>query len=258
MNTLRFALIQLDLIWESVEENLKQAENSIKDIRKPFDVVVLPEMFTTGFSISNPQMFTNDAEKTVSWMKGIAKELSVAVCGSIIVEDGGKIFNRLIFVTEDSIEHYDKRHLFSLSGEDEKFSPGTSRKVVEFKKWRINLQVCYDLRFPVFSRNMNDYDVVLYVANWPDKRVFAWNALLSARAIENQSYVVGVNRVGKDGFGYYHSGHSKVVSFTGETINEVHRCLPGAIVVEIEREPLDKYRKKLPFLNDRDSFTVDP
>ncbi len=258
MNTLRFALIQLDLVWESVEENLQQAEISIKNIRKPFDVVVLPEMFNTGFTISNPQKWVPYADQTILWMKKMASELSVAVCGSLMVEEEGKIFNRLYFVTPNNVAYYDKRHLFSLSGEDEHFSPGRERKVILYKEWRINLQVCYDLRFPVFSRNLQDYDVALYVANWPDKRVVAWNTLLSARAIENQCYVVGVNRVGQDGHGYYHSGHSKVVSYTGEILKEVHHDLPGVIVVEIDKESLEKHRKKLPFLRDSDSFIVVP
>ena len=191
-------LIQSDIIWEDKVSNLKNYQNKISQIEST-DLIVLPEMFTTGFSMNPKDISETMSGETIQWMKSNASKMNSAICGSIIIEEDDKYFNRFIWVNPDgSICQYDKKHLFSFAGEDKNYTAGNEKIIIEYKGWKICPLVCYDLRFPVWSRNSEDYDLLIYVANWPTKRKLAWKSLLVARAIENQCYVIGVNRVGKD------------------------------------------------------------
>src|SRR5688572_5498328 len=220
MAQLKFTLIQPDIIWEDKVANLKQYEAYLSGIQEQMEVVVLPEMFSTGFSMAPERLAEPMEGATVEWMRMMAKKHGCIITGSLIIEDGGKYYNRLLWVQPNGkIAHYDKRHLFGYAKEDEHYAPGDKRLVVSVKGIRICLLVCYDLRFPVWSRIRNEeYDVLLFVANWPARRSLAWKTLLQARAIENLSYAIGVNRVGEDGNGIIHSGDSSLFSPLGEQL----------------------------------------
>lgn len=250
---MRVVILQQDIAWADPTENVRQAEAAI-DRRPGADLYVLPEMFATGFA-THPEGVAEKADsETLRWMVRKAAACRAAVAGSLAVEDGGRYYNRLYFVHPDGrVETYDKRHLFTYSGEDRHYTRGTRRVVVTFRGVRILLQVCYDLRFPVWSRNRGDYDVALYVASWPVGRIEAWNALLRARAIENQCYVVGVNRVGRDPVAEY-SGASVVIDPYGRTVAtcEDHHVSAAEAVLDLER--LAAFRQKFPVLEDRDAF----
>ena len=250
---MRVVILQQDIAWTDPAENVRQAEAAI-DRRPGADLYVLPEMFATGFA-THPEGVAEKADsETLRWMVRKAAACRAAVAGSLAVEDGGRYYNRLYFVHPDGrVETYDKRHLFTYSGEDRHYTRGTRRVVVTFRGVRILLQVCYDLRFPVWSRNRGDYDVALYVASWPVGRIEAWNALLRARAIENQCYVVGVNRVGRDPVAEY-SGASVVIDPYGRTVAtcEDHHVSAAEAVLDLER--LAAFRQKFPVLEDRDAF----
>jgi len=197
------SIIQSDIIWEDRLSNLENYQNKINQIEST-DLIVLPEMFTTGFSMNPKDISETMSGETIQWMKANASKMNSAICGSIIIEEDDKYFNRFIWVNPDgSIHHYDKKHLFSFAGEDKNYTSGNNKLIIEYKGWKICPLICYDLRFPVWSRNSEGYDLLIYVANWPDKRKLAWKTLLTARAIENQCYVIGVNRVGKDTKNYY-------------------------------------------------------
>jgi predicted amidohydrolase len=207
MQDLRVTLVQSHLHWEDAAENRALFATRFKGLKGATDLVVLPEMFTTGFSMRSAELAEGMDGRTVQWMREQALAMDAALYGSVIMEDGGRCYNRGLFVTPDgSVTTYDKRHLFRFAKETDHFTPGGSRVIVEWRGWRILLQICFDLRFPVFARNRGDYDAVLYVANWPEVRRYPWSQLLIARAIENQCYVVGVNRVGQDGNGHLYSG----------------------------------------------------
>ncbi len=256
MKTSKVALLQTDIVWENHRENLERADDLLKTLPKGLDVVVFPEMFTSGFSVSNPADQADFANRTLAWMQAKAVELNAAIVGTSIVSTPNGYVNRMHFVTPSDVEFYDKRHLFSLSDEGEKFIPGEDFKVLEWRGVKYALQICYDLRFPVFSRNTSGYDVLLYSANWPAPRIQAWDTLLSARAIENQCFTVGVNRVGKDINGYEHPGHSAVYSFLGNRLGAVDPDVESPEVVELSLDELEVYRRKFPFLADRDSFEI--
>ncbi len=254
---LHITLIQPDIVWEQKAENLQQYETMIAGIQGPKHVVVLPEMFSTGFSMA-PDLLAEPMDgKSVRWMADIAVKYRCIITGSLIIEEDGKYYNRMLWVQPDgNIGVYDKRHLFAYAGEDKHYTPGEKRMIAQVNGWRINLQVCYDLRFPVWARNQGDeYDVLLYVANWPQQRSLAWKTLLLARAIENQCYVVGVNRVGTDPKNNVYTGDSSVFGPLGDVIwqktNEV-----ACHTVTLEKEPLQKVRASLPFLNDADKFIL--
>lgn len=250
---LEIAIIQTNLIWEDKIANLNNLETYFKQINS--EVVILPEMFTTGFSMNTGLAETMSGD-TILWMKKMSIEYNCYIIGSVIICENNNFYNRLICIKNNFIEWYDKKHLFGFAGEDKSYTPGNQRKIVEINSFRINLQICYDLRFPVFARNQNDYDVLIYVANWPKKRALAWNTLLQARAIENQSYVIGVNRVGVDGLGNEYSGDSKVISPLGEIISE---CMPNNFDVKkitLEKDVIETIRKSFPFLNDADKFSL--
>jgi omega-amidase len=254
---LHITLIQPDIVWENKLANLQQYEETIAGISGPKHVVVLPEMFSTGFSMAPERLAEPMDGRSVKWMADMAVTHRCILTGSLMIEEAGKYYNRMLWVQPDGrIGFYDKRHLFGYANEDKHYAPGTTRMIVQVNGWRINLQVCYDLRFPVWARNAGDeYDVLLYVANWPEQRSLAWKTLLQARAIENMCYVVGVNRVGKDANGNNYSGDSSVFGPLGEKLWQ--QCgEPACHTVTLEKAQLLKVRSTLPFLNDADKFLL--
>lgn len=258
METLKVNLVQSDIIWENPEANFEHINSLISAHGKKADLWVLPEMFSTGFTM-NPQECAEQAEnnKSLAFLQAKAREHDAAFCASISVEEQGKYYNRLYFVHPDgTYQHYDKRHLFSLAGEEKVYTPGNKRTLVHYRGFDILLQVCYDLRFPVFSRSRADYDMIIYVANWPDRRIHHWDALIPARAIENQAYVIGCNRVGKDIKEIEHTGHSKVLNYNGDILVEMKEG-EGISGVELNKKDLLEFRERLNFLKDRDNFRVE-
>ena len=252
---LKVGILQVDLLWEDHQANRDQFEGLISKIAPKSDLIILPEMFTTGFSMEASRLFEAPDGPTTDWMRTTAAQYEVALTGSIIIKDNEKFYNRLLFVYPDGrTETYDKRHCFTLAGEHEVFTAGTERLQVELHGWQICPLICYDLRFPVWARNTSNYDLLLYVANWPKARIKAWDTLLQARAIENMSYCVGVNRIGTDGYGYEYVGHTAVYDELGNLISTSNYEAAIAEVVSLSAEQLDKTRDKLRFLNDRDSF----
>ncbi|MGA9213386.1 amidohydrolase [Kaistella sp.] len=251
MNDLIISGLNLNIAWKSKSENFNQIEQAFKKISA--DLFILPEMFSTGFYMK-PEEIADRNEETLEWMKRFAKEKNTAVCGSASVCENEQYVNRFYFVEPSGkYSFYDKRHLFSYSGEDEKYSAGKEKVIVNYKGWRILLQVCYDLRFPVFARNNDDYDAILYVANWPKSRIDAWQTLLKARAIENQAYVFGLNRIGIDGNHLEYPESSYCYFADGEEISTTNNNIVSAL---FEAEKLEKFRTKFPFLSDRDEFVL--
>lgn len=254
---MNIALIQFNPVWENIEANLKTLTTKINSITEKVDLIVLPEMFSTGFSMSPQPIAEAENGKTVQWMIEIAKSKQIAIAGSLIIVENEKYYNRLFFVFPDgSFQTYNKRHLFSLAGEEKVFESGNEKLIVNYKGWKICPLICYDLRFPVFSRNGNEvYDLLIYVASWPDQRIYAWNSLLKARAIENMSYVVAVNRSGFDPFNNNYSGYSQVLNYMGNYVLEP--LLEEQIsIVSIEKEKLIDARNRFAFLEDADQFKL--
>ncbi|MDR0559798.1 MAG: amidohydrolase [Prevotellaceae bacterium] len=248
-------LLQIDTKWQSPEENRRHIETLIS-AETQTDLIVLPEMFTTGFCISPHEVAEKAGTVTPEWMRNVAMAKNAAIAGSIVVEENGNFYNRLYFATPDGkYASYDKRHLFSFAGEHAGYTAGTKKIIISFRGVRILLQICYDLRFPVFSRNINDYDMIIYVANWPVPRVGAWRSLLTARAIENQCYVAGVNRTGSDPATKY-SGGSVLLDFIGKPVAEAVSDSEEAVSGNIDIARLNSFRQKFPALNDADRFTL--
>ncbi len=255
---LTLALLQTDLHWESQEANRDFFAQKLSELPKSVDLAVLPEMFTTGFSMAPQRLAEKMDGPTVQWMADQASALDAVVTGTLMIEEGGRFFNRLIWMRPNgTYDHYDKRHLFGMAGEDRVYTPGRRQLYVEMMGWRVCPLICYDLRFPVWCRNAEDYDLLLFTANWPERRIAHWNALLRARAIENQCFVAAVNRVGTDGTGLRYSGDSAVIGPTGETIEHLGEGLPGTILSTIRLSDLSETRQKLPFLADRDGFKIE-
>ncbi|WP_456313514.1 amidohydrolase [Pseudomonas shirazensis] len=253
---MKVALIQSNLYWEDIAKNRNNFESKIKQIDSEIDLIVLPEMFSTGFTMNAAAIAESMQGETILWMQSVAKENNCAITGSLVIEENNQYYNRMLFVfPSGEIQYYDKRHLFTLAGEDQTYTGGTQKVIVTYLEWKICLQVCYDLRFPVFARNVENYDLILYVANWPTVRANAWDILLKARAVENLSYVVGVNRTGQDANDYDYIGHSQVVDYLGNYILEPQET-EDVFVVELDKSILLETRKKLNFLNDRDSFEI--
>jgi omega-amidase len=251
------ALIQADLDWENAEANRKKLETQIDQLEGELDLILLPEMFTTGFSMNAENLAEPHQGPSFKWMQKIARERNSAITGSIITSEKGRYYNRLYFVFPDgSSEKYDKRHTFTLAKEHETYDSGTERLIVEYKGWKICPLVCYDLRFPVWARNTVDYDLLLYVANWPAPRVHAWDTLLPARAIENMAYCIGLNRVGTDGKGLDYLGHSAVYDSLGKAVSFRKEEAVFNEVVELEKAHLKETREQLRFLLDRDKFSL--
>lgn len=256
-HTLKIVTIQSDLIWENPEQNLLQFSKKIKAILEPVDIIVLPEMFTSGFTMQPAQVAETMNGKTVQWLKALAKEKDAAITGSIVIQEAGKFYNRLIFMYPNgTLETYNKRHTFTLAGEQKEYSKGENQLVVTYKNWRICPLVCYDLRFPVWSRNTQDYDVLIYVANWPKARIKAWDILLQARAIENMSYCVGVNRVGLDEKEIEYSGNTAVYNVLGEKISLTLPHNETTEIVTLSKQHIEKNRRHLGFLKDKDAFNL--
>ncbi len=262
MLPLTITIIQADLVWENKTANLAMLTQKIKNREGATELVILPEMFSTGFSM-NPTAFAETMHgNTVEWMRTLAASEKIILTGSIIIEENNNFYNRLIWMLPTGqFGYYDKRHLFGFAKENEHYTAGNKRLIAQAKGWKINLQVCYDLRFPVWSRqaknkaNTAEYDLLIYVANWPEQRSHAWKTLLCARAIENQCYVVGVNRVGNDGNNIYHSGNSFVIDPTGEVL--YHKAdVEDVFSITLQKELLQAVRQKFPFLKDADDFVI--
>lgn len=254
---LKVAIIQSDLVWENPKQNRKNFSEKIDTIVKAVDIIVLPEMFTTAFTMNAQAVAETMDGKTVSWMQKKAVETGAAIIGSLIVFDDNKYYNRLLFVEPSGeITIYNKRHTFTLAGEDKVYAAGTEKVIINYKGWKICPLVCYDLRFPVWARNVENYDILMYVANWPKPRVQAWEALLKARAIENMSYVVGVNRVGLDDLQNEYSGNSAVYDVLGNIITNIKPSKEQVELVTLEKNHINFYRNKLKFLDDKDSFSL--
>lgn len=254
---LNFTIIQPDIVWEDKQTNLAQYERYIEQVQEKKEIVVLPEMFSTGFSMAPERLAEPMDGPTVQWMANMSRQHRCILTGSLIIEEEGKYYNRMLWVQPDGkVGYYDKRHLFAYAGEDKHYHAGDRRLIVSVKGFKICLQVCYDLRFPVWARNSGGaYDVLLYVANWPERRSMPWKALLQARAIENMSYVIGVNRVGNDGNDIYHSGDSSVFSPLGELLWQ-HSDKPICHTITLEKNVVTETRERFPFLNDADKFMV--
>lgn len=274
MSHLTFSLVQTKLFWEDPSANLSMLETKIRSIQHPTHIIVLPEMFSTGFSMQPEKLAEEMDGPTVEWMRRMAAEKKVILTGSIILREtvngangpAQQYFNRLIWMLPNGqYATYDKRHLFGFAGEDQHYTAGSKRLIASVNGWKICLQICYDLRFPVWSRQMPEqetaelpnaeYDVLLYVANWPERRIHAWKTLLTARAIENQCYAIGVNRVGEDGNGIYHNGNSMVIDALGSVLYEQEH--EEAIhTITLSKEALTEVRTKMPFLKDADAFRI--
>ncbi|GAB3709442.1 nitrilase family protein [Flavobacterium koreense] len=253
---MKIALIQTELSWENPNENKALLQEKINAISQYVDLIVLPEMFTSGFTMNPKNVAQTMQGDAISWLKETAKSKDCAITGSLVIEENGNYFNRLVFVfPTGEIQTYDKRHLFTLAGEEKVYTSGTEKLIIEYKGFKICPLICYDLRFPVFARNVEDYDVLIYVANWPKPRVNAWDILLKARAVENMSYVIGVNRVGIDANNLEYIGHSQAIDYLGNFIQEPQE-IEGVFIVELDKNEMLETRKKLNFLNDRDKFQI--
>lgn len=261
MATLTISTIQMNLLWEESSANLRLLEEKIAAIQEKTEIVVLPEMFSTGFSMRAAQLAETMDGETVSWMKRVSRENGIVLTGSIMIREEDKYFNRLVWMLPNGeYGYYDKRHLFAYGEEDKHYSPGDKRLIASVKGWKINLQVCYDLRFPVWARQQvkesgPEFDVLIYVANWPERRSHAWKTLLCARAIENQCYVIGVNRVGTDANNIYYSGNSLVIDPLGQVL--YHMADEEDVnTITLSKEKLEEVREKFPFWKDADDFKI--
>jgi predicted amidohydrolase len=255
-NQLNISLLQADLVWEDIEANLTNLDRMIQEVPVETDLVVLPETFSTGFTMESEKFAETLDGKAVSWMKEIASKLNTYITGSLIIRDNQKIFNRLYWVSPKGVEgHYDKRHLFRLGREDEHFIPGNQRKIFKLGEFRILTQICYDLRFPVFARNRDDYDVLLNVANWPAQRQQVWDVLTRARAIENQCYFLGITRAGTDGLGTVHTGGTCAIDPMGSIMQKLDKH-PGILNCTLDLGKLRDYREKFPVWKDADRFDI--
>jgi predicted amidohydrolase len=291
MSTLTITTIQSNLVWEDKAANLQQFESKIRQLQQRTEIVILPEMFSTGFSMNVEKLAEKMDGPSVAWMKKLSAERKIIITGSLIIEENGNYYNRLVWMLPNGeYGYYDKRHLFAYGQEDQHFTPGHKRLIASVKGWKINLLVCYDLRFPVWARQKTaassladivasemeardlpmpppeeagsslidqapEYDVLVYVANWPERRNHAWKTLLQARAIENQCYVVGVNRVGTDGMNLNYSGDSMIVDAMGAVMyTKAHE--EDVFTITLQKEALNEVRNKLPFLKDADRFII--
>ena len=256
-NELTITLVQTDNHWERIEDNLNMLSDKLYGMGEKVDVLVLPELFTTGFTMTGLNLGEPMTGKTVQWMKDWAARKDCLVVGSVLIEENDKLYNRFIAAFPGGdLKCYDKRHLFSFAGEDKVFERGNERLIFEFRGFRICPMICYDLRFPVWSRNTENFDLLIYVANWPDARMRAWDTLLKARAIENLCYVAAVNRVGTDMNKLNYVGHSVVIDAMGETVLSFEEATEGIESITINRTHIEKIRRTLRFLEDRDSFTI--
>ncbi|HLV69811.1 MAG TPA: amidohydrolase [Xanthomarina sp.] len=255
---LKIALIQTELVWENPKQNRVYLTKKVESISEAVDVIILPEMFTSGFTMNPEKVVETMFGETIVWMQDLALKKQTALMGSMVISEHGHFYNRLLFVHPNGIiETYDKKHTFTLAGEDKVYTAGKSKLIVTYKGWKICPLICYDLRFPVWSRNVENYDILVYVANWPKVRVAAWDALLKARAIENMSYCIGVNRVGLDGNNHEYSGHSAVFDVLGEKLDRIPENQEFIDTFTLSKNHIETYREKLNFLNDKDAFNLE-
>lgn len=253
---MKIALVQTALFWENPEENRKYIEQEILSISNDVELVVLPEMFTSGFTMNPKAVAETMNGETIAWLKQLSIQKKCAITGSLVIEENKNYYNRLVFVHPNQVvEVYDKRHLFTLAGEDKIYTAGKNKLIVNYNNFKICLQICYDLRFPVFSRNTEEYDLLVYVASWPKPRIAAWDILLKARAVENMSYTIGVNRVGTDGNNHEYIGHTQANDYLGNYVVEPQEN-EGIFIVNLDKTKLIETREKLGFLNDRDKFEL--
>jgi omega-amidase len=257
MIDLKVTLVQPDMIWKSPRENLEKYTELLMVSEQPTDLVLLPEMFPTGFCMEPEILAENMDGDTIRWMKRTAESLNCAVAGSLIIRENRRFFNRLVFIDpNENFTWYDKRHLFRMGNEEVKFTAGLNRLIVPWKGWRICFKICYDLRFPVWSRNQDDYDILVYLANWPAARGDVWNTLLKARAIENQCYAIGVNRIGTDGNGILYAGNSMVIHPKGAVIGEIIDTVDTTKTFALSWDEIKSFREKFPVWRDRDEFEI--
>ncbi|WP_417236739.1 amidohydrolase [Bizionia paragorgiae] len=256
-DSLKVVTIQSDLVWENPEQNRLLFDKKIKALSEPVDLIVLPEMFTSGFTMHPERVAETMSGKTIQWLKSWAKEKEAAITGSVVIKENDTFYNRLVFVHPNgTVDSYNKRHTFTLAGEHKAYSKGSKQLIVSYKDWRICPLVCYDLRFPVWSRNTQEYDLLIYVANWPEVRIKAWDTLLQARAIENMSYCVGVNRIGLDEKNIKYSGNTAVYNVLGEKISQSIPHEASTEIVTLSKSHIEKNRRHLGFLNDKDRFSL--
>ncbi|TXE08982.1 amidohydrolase [Gelidibacter salicanalis] len=254
---LNIALIQSELAWENPAQNRRDFTKKIEGLSDNVDLVVLPEMFTSGFTMNPARVAETMLGDTILWLKTLASKKQVAITGSLVITEDGNFYNRMVFVHPNgTIEHYDKRHTFTLAGEDKVYTAGSKKLIVKFKGWNICPLICYDLRFPVWSRNAEHYDLLIYVANWPTSRITAWDTLLRARAIENMTYCVGVNRVGTDANNNDYSGHSVAYDVLGNRLDQIPENEVAIEVVALHKKDIATHRSKLSFLSDQDQFSI--
>jgi len=261
-NSLNTVLIQTDSVWENITENLKNLSVKIKKTHQSVDLIILPELFSTGFTMNVKVVAETMQGTSVNWMLKKAKEKTCLIVGSLLIVEQDKFYNRLIVAfppdihRDREIKYYDKRHLFSYAGEEKVFTAGSKKLIFEYKGFKICPLICYDLRFPVWARNTDDIDVLIFVANWPKARIYAWSTLLKARAIENLCYVIGVNRVGTDNNKLIYSGHSAVIDVLGKTILDFDENQEFVKTIILEKKHINETRNKLRFLEDRDIFKI--
>ena len=252
---LSVALVQANLAWEAPSRNIEYFDQLLKQLPQDIDLVILPEMFSTGFTMEPQNLTPEQAANTLRWMQETAYEKQMALTGSLVWPEGSNYYNRLFFVYPNgTFETYDKRHTFTLAGEDKVYTAGKKRVVINYNDFKICPMICYDLRFPVWSRNTDNYDLLIYVANWPAPRIQAWDTLLKARAIENMSYSLGVNRIGNDANGLSYIGHTAVYDPLGDCLGFSEQ--EEVILLSLQKDHLISIRKKLAFLEDRDDFTL--
>jgi predicted amidohydrolase len=253
---MKISIVQTSIIWENPKENRKNLEDKLSTLQLGTQLVVFPEMFSTGFTMNVSNVAETMQGETMQWLQKIAEKMNCAVTGSLVITENNLFFNRMVFVyPSGKIDYYDKKHLFSLAGEDAIYTPGDKPTIVEYLNFKINLQVCYDLRFPVFSRNTQDYDLLIYVASWPKVRINAWNILLKARSVENICYTIGVNRIGQDAQQQEYNGQSQVIDFLGNYIIEPSEK-EEIVYTIIDKEALNEIKKTRNFLKDKDDFIL--
>ncbi len=257
MSTLKITLLQAYLFWENIDKNLQNISLKLSGIREKTDLIILPEMFTTGFTMNAAQLAEDMEGKTMAWLKNTAHKYNAVITGSFIVKENDKFYNRLVWMNPDgAYKYYNKRHLFGMAKEDEVYSAGNERLIVELKGWKIMPLICYDLRFPVWMRNTgDDYDLAILIANWPERRAHHWRTLIPARAVENQSFVIAVNRIGHDGNEIYHCGDSTCIDPNGAVVYQ-ERDIEDLYTFTINKEDVVKTRKMHPFLKDADTFKI--
>lgn len=254
---LKISCIQANLAWENIDQNLEMFSEKLDKIPNNTEIVILPEMFTTGFSMNSANLAEKMDGKTFQWLKQQSKKHNKIILGSVIIKEKGKYYNRCITMfPEGAFVTYDKGHLFRMEKEHEDFTKGNAKSIFKHKGWRICTLICYDLRFPVWSRNIDEYDLLIYIASWPESRREVWNILLKARAIENQSYVIGVNRIGEDGEGTSYSGDTVIINPKGQIIEKAKDYADEIIHAELSLSELEQFRKKFPVFLDADKFKI--